>query len=392
MKHAEQLAPLIELAMTTAGIVRQDLTAIAVGVGPGPFTGPAGRPGHRAHARRSCSTSPCTASARSTRSRSRPSTPARSTGDFVVATDARRKEVYLARYDAARRPARRPAGRQAGGPRDRRAGRRPGRRCSTPTRSRTGSARRRPSAGWLARVRGRGARRAERPRAALPAPPRRRGRARPQAGLVTVRAATADDVPAIADLELDNLGADAWSEGLVREGVARQPADDQLPGRRGRTARVVGHATASVVADIAELQRIAVDPAHRRTGLASELLDAVVAAGPRGRRRPAAARGARGQRRRDRVLRRPRLRRGRPAPPLLPRRRHGRGDAPRPRSLGCGGAVRAGSTSGALEDSCRPRCAVACTAEPDEVEVVAPYGGHARPGCPRRCRCGRGRR
>ena len=38
----------------------------------------------------------------------------------------------------------------------------------------------------------------------------------------------------------------------------------------------MGHATASVVADIAELQRIAVDPAHRRTGLASELLDAVV--------------------------------------------------------------------------------------------------------------------
>ena len=32
-----------------------------------------------------------------------------------------------------------------------------------------------------------------------------------------------------------------------------------------------------MVADIAELQRIAVDPAHRRTGVASELLDAVVA-------------------------------------------------------------------------------------------------------------------
>ncbi|MFC6345200.1 tRNA (adenosine(37)-N6)-threonylcarbamoyltransferase complex dimerization subunit type 1 TsaB, partial [Nocardioides hankookensis] len=39
MKHAEQLAPLIDLAMSTAGIVRQDLTAIAVGTGPGPFTG-----------------------------------------------------------------------------------------------------------------------------------------------------------------------------------------------------------------------------------------------------------------------------------------------------------------------------------------------------------------
>jgi len=39
MKHGEQLAPLIEAVMADAGIVRQDLTAIAVGVGPGPFTG-----------------------------------------------------------------------------------------------------------------------------------------------------------------------------------------------------------------------------------------------------------------------------------------------------------------------------------------------------------------
>ena len=39
MKHGEHLAPLIAAVLTDAGIVRQDLTAIAVGVGPGPFTG-----------------------------------------------------------------------------------------------------------------------------------------------------------------------------------------------------------------------------------------------------------------------------------------------------------------------------------------------------------------
>jgi [ribosomal protein S18]-alanine N-acetyltransferase len=92
---------------------------------------------------------------------------------------------------------------------------------------------------------------------------------------VTVRGAAAGDVPAIADLELDNLGDDAWSEGLVREGVT-----GNLPTISYLVAEVdgvvVGHATASVVADIAELQRIAVDAEHRRTGLASELLDAVV--------------------------------------------------------------------------------------------------------------------
>ena len=36
---------------------------------------------------------------------------------------------------------------------------------------------------------------------------------------MTIRAAGADDVPAVAALERDNLGADAWSEPLVREGV-----------------------------------------------------------------------------------------------------------------------------------------------------------------------------
>jgi ribosomal-protein-alanine N-acetyltransferase len=97
---------------------------------------------------------------------------------------------------------------------------------------------------------------------------------------VTVRAATPDDVPAIADLELDNLGADAWSEGLVREGVVGNlPTISYLVAEVGgsEAKTVVGHATASVVADIAELQRIAVDPAHRRAGLATDLLDAVVA-------------------------------------------------------------------------------------------------------------------
>ena len=94
---------------------------------------------------------------------------------------------------------------------------------------------------------------------------------------MTVRPATPDDVPAIAALEAANLGPDAWSLGLVEEGVK-----GALPTIRYLVAEVdgevVGHAVASLVADIAELQRIAVDPAHRRPGHASDLLDAVVAA------------------------------------------------------------------------------------------------------------------
>ena len=40
--------------------------------------------------------------------------------------------------------------------------------------------------------------------------------------------------------------------------------------------RVVGHAVASLVDDVGELQRIAVAEGHRRRGLATALLDAVV--------------------------------------------------------------------------------------------------------------------
>lgn len=39
MRHGEQLAPLVDAVLEQAGAIRQDVTAVAVGVGPGPFTG-----------------------------------------------------------------------------------------------------------------------------------------------------------------------------------------------------------------------------------------------------------------------------------------------------------------------------------------------------------------
>lgn len=38
-RHAEALAPLVEEALAEAGVDRRDLTAVAVGTGPAPFTG-----------------------------------------------------------------------------------------------------------------------------------------------------------------------------------------------------------------------------------------------------------------------------------------------------------------------------------------------------------------
>ncbi len=95
-----------------------------------------------------------------------------------------------------------------------------------------------------------------------------------------VRAAGPHDVSAVARLEADCLGEDAWSEGLVREGIlGALPTVTYLVAETG--GRVVGHAVTSAAGDIAELQRIAVDPAHRRTGVASALLGGVVEAASR---------------------------------------------------------------------------------------------------------------
>ena len=99
MKHAEQLAPLIDRVMADAGIVRQDLTAVAVGVGPGPFTGlrvglvTARTLGYALDlpVYGVCSLDVLAVQAVETGAVAEP---------FAVATDARRKEVYLARYDA----------------------------------------------------------------------------------------------------------------------------------------------------------------------------------------------------------------------------------------------------------------------------------------------------
>ena len=99
MKHGEDLAPLIEALLREQGLVRQDLTALAVGVGPGPFTGL--RVGLvTARTLALVLELPvygvCTLDVLAVE--------AVEVGavreDFLVATDARRKEVYLASYDA----------------------------------------------------------------------------------------------------------------------------------------------------------------------------------------------------------------------------------------------------------------------------------------------------
>lgn len=99
MKHGEQLAPLIAAALDDAGVTRHDLTAIGVGCGPGPFTGlRVGLVTARtlAHVLDLPVHGVCTLDVLAAQAVDEGGV----TEEFLVATDARRKEVYLARYDA----------------------------------------------------------------------------------------------------------------------------------------------------------------------------------------------------------------------------------------------------------------------------------------------------
>jgi tRNA threonylcarbamoyladenosine biosynthesis protein TsaB len=97
-RHAELLAPAIAKVIADAGAERGDLTGIAVGVGPGPYTGlrvgvvtakvlgaALGIPVYGV-----CSLDVIAADVEHA-------------GDFLVATDARRRELYWARYSRAGR-------------------------------------------------------------------------------------------------------------------------------------------------------------------------------------------------------------------------------------------------------------------------------------------------
>ena len=98
-RHGELLAPAIEALLAQAGASRRDITAVAAGTGPGPYTGlrtglvtarvlgsALGVPVYGV-----CTLDVIAADAAA----------AAGGREFLVATDARRREVYWARYDAA---------------------------------------------------------------------------------------------------------------------------------------------------------------------------------------------------------------------------------------------------------------------------------------------------
>jgi len=89
-RHGELLAVGIETVLSRAGVDRRDLGAVAVGLGPGPFTG----------LRVGIVTAAALADALSIPAYGVCSLDALGEGARVAVTDARRREIYWARYDA----------------------------------------------------------------------------------------------------------------------------------------------------------------------------------------------------------------------------------------------------------------------------------------------------
>ena len=89
-----------------------------------------------------------------------------------------------------------------------------------------------------------------------------------------LRPATVSDVPAVVTLEELLFGADAWSTPSVE-------AELLGAGRHGLVAvdpsgEVAGYAVTMEAGDVVDLQRIGVDPAWRRHGVARSLLDSLL--------------------------------------------------------------------------------------------------------------------
>jgi tRNA threonylcarbamoyl adenosine modification protein YeaZ len=110
LQHGEQLAVMVASALAEVGADRRDLSSVAVGVGPGPFTGlrvgvvtarvlglALGVPAYGV-----CSLDVLAAEAADPARTARTAPTARAageTGTFVATLDARRKELFWAEYD-----------------------------------------------------------------------------------------------------------------------------------------------------------------------------------------------------------------------------------------------------------------------------------------------------
>jgi ribosomal-protein-alanine N-acetyltransferase len=88
-----------------------------------------------------------------------------------------------------------------------------------------------------------------------------------------IRLATEGDLADVAVLETELFGPDAWDDVALR-------AELDGPGRRFVVAVdevLSGYAVSRSIGDVIDLQRIGVSPSHQRSGVATDLLDDLLA-------------------------------------------------------------------------------------------------------------------
>ncbi|MBA2444507.1 MAG: GNAT family N-acetyltransferase [Nocardioidaceae bacterium] len=100
--------------------------------------------------------------------------------------------------------------------------------------------------------------------------------AKDTSGLVTIRPAAANDFDVVVVLELEIFGRAAWSPQIVDAefaalGSSRFIAVAEAGGR------LVGYGVVSYVDEVADIQRLAVRTTHRGRGVATGLLDRLLA-------------------------------------------------------------------------------------------------------------------
>ncbi|WP_432869770.1 ribosomal protein S18-alanine N-acetyltransferase [Microbispora rosea] len=92
---------------------------------------------------------------------------------------------------------------------------------------------------------------------------------------VVLRRMTDEDLPVVMDIERTTFPADAWSEAMMRGELADQPRTRHyVVAEVGE--RVVGYAGLAAAGDQADVQTIAVLADHRRAGVGTALMDALL--------------------------------------------------------------------------------------------------------------------
>ena len=87
-----------------------------------------------------------------------------------------------------------------------------------------------------------------------------------------IRPVRAEDAGALATLELDAFGSDAWRPAQVEAELAGATRRVMVAEADGR---VIGYGAISIAGDVADLTRIVVTESRRRAGVASALLAAL---------------------------------------------------------------------------------------------------------------------